>query len=158
MGHMGPVGHDRLVVLGIGNVLMRDDGLGVHILRALREELKNQGVECIEAGTSILDALDLIEPGADVLVLDAASGGEPAGSVYRFGLDDVAARRGISLHEASLPEAFALARLSGSEFGRVVVLGIEPAEIEVSTELSPALSDKLPAILATVRGEVARLL
>jgi len=144
-----------VVVLGIGNELMRDDGVGVAVARALASD---PGVEAIEAGTAISDALDLVADRAAVVVVDAASGGRPPGSIYRFGLGDLAVERGVSLHETSLPEAFALAELSGSRFGAVVVVGVEPAEVEAGEGLSPALQAKLPAIVEAVRAEVGRLL
>ena len=148
----------RVVVLGVGNELLRDEGIGVHVVRELRKGWTDERAELIEAGTALVDALDLAPPGADAVVVDAASGGGEPGSIYRFGLDDVATGRGVSLHESSLPEAFAVAGVAGARFGTVVVLGIEPAVVAAGTELSPALQEKLPAILAVVRREVARLL
>jgi len=147
-----------LAVLGVGNDLMMDDGIGVHIVRALSQEPARPDVELIEAGNAILAGLDAVTPGADVLVIDAADGGQELGSVYRFGLDDIDSRRGVSLHEAAIPEAFAIARLGGSRFGKVTVLGVEPAVVNVGTELSPTLKEKLPAILAVVQREISRLL
>ena len=148
----------RLVILGVGNELMRDDGIGVRVVRELRKRLSDKRLQFIEAGTAVIDALDLVPSGAHVLVVDAASGGQAPGSVYRFGLDDLSVERGVSLHETALPEAFALARLGGAEIGNVVVVGVEPGVVAVGTELSPALEEKLPAILDAVRTEVARLL
>jgi len=155
---MGPTQKSRLAVLGIGNDLMMDDGIGVHLVRALSLEAASPGVELIEAGNAVLGGLDAVPEAADVLVIDAADGGEEPGSVYRFGLDDIDARRGVSLHGAAIPEAFAVARLGGARFGKVTVLGVEPAVVDVGTELSPTLKEKLPAILAVVRREIARLL
>jgi len=155
---MGPMQKSRLAVLGVGNDLMMDDGIGVHLVRALSKEPASPGVELIEAGNAVLGGLDAVPEAADVLVIDAADGGEEPGSVYRFGLDDIDARRGVSLHEAAIPEAFAVARLGGARFGKVTVLGVEPAVVDVGTELSPTLKEKLPAILAVVRREIARLL
>jgi hydrogenase maturation protease len=137
---------------------MRDEGIGVHAVRELRKNWTDARAELIEAGTALVDALDLAPAGADAIVVDAASGGGPPGSVYRFGLEDVAAERGVSLHESSLPEAFAVAQVAGARFGRVVILGIEPGAVEAGTGLSPALEAKLPAILALIRSEVARML
>ncbi len=157
-GSVGSVGSVRLAVVGVGNDLMKDDGIGAHLVRALSHEPASPGVEFIEAGNAILGGLDAVSAGADVLLIDAADGGGEPGSVYRFGLDDIDDRRGVSLHEAAIPEAFAIARLGGSRFGKVTVLGVEPAVVEVGTELSPTLKEKLPAILALVRREIARLL
>jgi hydrogenase maturation protease len=147
-----------VVVVGVGNELMRDDGVGVHVVRHLCQQGRDERVEFIEAGTALAEALDLVPRGADVLVVDAARGGEEPGSVYRLGLNDVGTERGVSLHETSLPEAFALAKLAGTRFGTVVILGVEPGRVEVGTELSPPLREKLPAILDAVRKEVATLL
>ena len=147
----------RLTVLGVGHELMGDDGVGVEAVRRLAAEGLGPGVEAIEAGTSVMDALDIVPSGADVLLIDAAKGGHPPGSVYRFALEDLASQRGMSLHETSLPEAFTLARLAGAEFGKVIVIGVEPARVEPGTELSPMLQEKMPAILGVVRAEIARL-
>ena len=147
-----------VVILGVGNELMRDDGVGVHVVRRLREEWHDDRVELIEAGTAVVEAIDLVPSGAKVVVVDAASGGGAPGSTYRWRLDDVASERVVSLHETSLPEAFAVARLGGSRLGGVLIVGVEPAVVEVGTELSPALTERLPAVLETVQAEVARLL
>ena len=147
-----------MAVLGVGNELMRDDGVGVHAVRRLQHELDDGRVECIEAGTALTDALDLVAPGAHVVVVDAAAGGSTPGSLYRLGLGDLATPRGVSLHERSLPEAVALAQAAGASLGQVVVLGVEPAAVDVGTELSPALEQALPAILDALRAEIARLL
>ena len=147
----------RVVVLGVGNELMRDDAVGVEVVRRLAREPADERVEFLEAGTAVIEALDLVPPGAHVIVIDAASGGGPPGSVYRFGLDDVAVTRGVSLHETALSEAFAVARLGGAAFGNVVILGVEPAEVAVGTRLSPSLQEKLPAVLEAARREIARL-
>lgn len=147
----------RLVVLGVGNELVTDDGVGVHVVRCLSGELGDD-VELIEAGTALADALDLVPDGVDVLIVDAADGGGEPGSVYRLGLDDIASARGVSLHERSLPEVFAVAQVAGSTFGEVVVLGVEPGVVDVGEGLSPALNEKLPVVLDAVRGEIDRLL
>lgn len=147
-----------MVVLGIGNELMRDDGLGVAVVRALAAERLDPRVEAIGAGTALADALDLVTEGAAVVAVDAATGGGAPGSIYRFGLADLAVERGVSLHETSLPEAFALAELAGSRFGEVVVLGVEPAEVAAAEGLSPLLAERVPAIVEAVRAEVGRLL
>lgn len=147
----------RIAVLGVGNETMGDDGLGVHAVRELRAEGVDGDVEIIEAGSAVMEALDLVPPGAEVLVVDAASGGGPPGSVYRFALDDLASQRGMSLHETSLPDAFALARLAGQVFGNIVVIGVEPARVEPGVELSPTLKERMPAVLGAIRAELARL-
>jgi hydrogenase maturation protease len=147
-----------VAVLGIGNELMADDGVGVHAVRRLREEMTEPRVELIEAGTALADALDLVPDGAHVVAVDAAEGGGEPGAVYRVGLAELASPEGVSLHERSLPQAFAAAELGGARFGEVIVLGVEPSVIEFGETLSPPVEAKLPAIIDAVRAEVARLL
>jgi len=148
----------QAVVLGVGNEVMADDGVGVHVLRRLREEWCDPRVAFIEAGTALADALDLVPDGADVVAVDAAEGGGAPGAVYRVGLDELASAQGVSLHERSLPQMFAAAELGGARFGKIIVLGIEPQDIRVGDALSPPLERKLPAIIDAVRAEVAKLL
>jgi hydrogenase maturation protease len=146
----------RVVVVGAGNELMTDDGVGVHVARRLRRTCQDPQVAFVEAGTALADALDLVPDGADVVVIDAAEGGGEPGSVYRLGLGDVASARGVSLHERSLPEVFAAARVGGARFGEVVVLGVEPATVAVGEGLSEALEARLDAICDAARREIAR--
>ncbi|MFW6108257.1 MAG: hydrogenase maturation protease [bacterium] len=146
----------RVVVIGAGNELMTDDGVGVHAVRRLRQTCQDPRVAFVEGGTALADALDLVPDGADVVVVDAAEGGGEPGSVYRLGLSDVASPRGVSLHERSLPEVFAAARVGGARFGEVVVLGVEPATVAVGEGLSEALEARLDAVCDAARREIAR--
>ncbi|HRT94671.1 MAG TPA: hydrogenase maturation protease [Planctomycetota bacterium] len=136
---------------------MTDDGIGPAVVRCLRDDGLGPGVLAVDACTALVDALDLVPSGADVLVVDAVSGGGAPGTVYRIPLGDLAAQRAVTLHDPSLPEAFAMARLSGASFGTVTVLGVEPARVAPGAELSPVLAQRLPAIVETVRGEIERL-
>jgi len=147
-----------VAIVGVGNELMQDDGVGVHAVRRLQRVRLDPRALCIEAGTALAEALDLVPPGSHVLVVDAASGDGQPGSLYRYRLDDLAVERGVSLHETSLPEAFALAQVAGTTLGDVVVLGVEPSVVAVGTELSPTIEERMPSILEAVQAEVARLL
>src|SRR5512139_4200703 len=92
----------RILVVGLGNLLLKDDGVGVHAVRALQNGVP-RGVRAVEVGTAVLDALHLVEWADRILAIDAmASGGHP-GTIYRFGIEDVAeAAVKASLHEVDL--------------------------------------------------------
>jgi hydrogenase maturation protease len=147
----GPV-----LVLGLGNLLLGDEGLGVHAARALQERGGYlPGVEVLEVGTAILDALPALERADKVVVLDAITArGEP-GSVYRIPLKDCRPNRSIaSMHGFDIFRVFSLVRReTPPEF---VVLGIEPAFIGWSLELSAPVAGALPALLEETYQEIGQ--
>jgi hydrogenase maturation protease len=143
------------VVLGLGNLLLGDEGVGVHAAQALLagEPLP---AEVLDVGTAILDALPALEAARRIVVVDAVEAGGPPGSIYRFPLDQAQPQRALAgLHGFDVTRALALAGADDS-VREVVVLGVEPARIAWSLELSPAVADALPALLEAVRTEVAR--
>ena len=145
----------RLLIVGLGNVLMGDDGVGVHAVRALLEE-PIAGVTAVEVGTAVFDALHLFEECDVVLALDAIQAGEEPGAVYQLVPDDAAARApGSSMHELGVRDA--LAMLPSEKRPRLVVLGVEPHTIACGMELSARIEAILPAFLETVREVAASL-
>jgi hydrogenase maturation protease len=130
----------RMVVLGLGNMLMADDGLGLAALAHLQDEwFVPPQVELVDGGTWGMNLLPIIESTDRLLILDAIDAGEPPGSIVE--LRDAAVPRMLSTklspHQIDLREVLALAGLRGTLPGELVALGIQPARIEMSTELSP---------------------
>lgn len=145
----GPPG--AVAVLGLGNVLMKDDGVGVHAVWRLMAD-PPPGCVPIEIGTVSLAAIDHLEGARTVIALDAVQAGHPPGTIVRFVLDDSAREAAWSLHDLGLPGV--LAMISPPLRPRVVVLGVEPAEVHMGLGLSPAVADALPRLLAAVRREL----
>ncbi|HEX9185544.1 MAG TPA: hydrogenase maturation protease [Vicinamibacteria bacterium] len=142
------------VVLGLGNLLLGDEGVGVHAARALLDA-GLPGAEVLDVGTAILDALPEIGRAERLVVVDAVEAGGPPGSIYRLALDQVrpAATLG-GLHGFDLARTLALAG-RGDPPPEVVVLGVEPLRLEWSLELSPVVASALPFLLDAVRREVS---
>jgi hydrogenase maturation protease len=129
-----------MVVLGLGNMLMADDGLGLAALAHLQDEwFVPPQVELVDGGTWGMNLLPIIESTDRLLILDAIDAGGPPGSIVE--LRDAAVPRMLSTklspHQIDLREVLALAGLRGTLPGELVALGIQPARIEMSTELSP---------------------
>jgi hydrogenase maturation protease len=139
------------VVLGLGNVLMKDDGVGVHAVWALMAD-PPPGCVPIEIGTVSLAALDYLEGAVSVVALDAVEAGHPPGTVVRFELDERARGEASSLHDLGLPGV--LSMLPEASRPRVIVLGVEPAEVDIGLDLSPVVAGALPRLLAAVRREL----
>jgi hydrogenase maturation protease len=112
-----------------------------------------EGVTILDIGTSVLEALPELERAKRVIVIDAVKADGPAGSVYRVSYDDCVTNSAIaSMHGFDLSRTMALAQRE--QLPEVIVIGIEPARIEWSMELSPEVSEALPAVLAAVEEEI----
>jgi hydrogenase maturation protease len=144
------------LVLGLGNLLLADEGVGVHAARALAGGPPCAGVTVLDVGTAVLDALPALEEAERVVVIDALKAGGPPGTVYRIPLADCARAETIAgMHGFDLPRVLALA--GRKEAPEVVVIGVEPERIEWSLELSPSVAAALPAVVEAVGAEVARV-
>ncbi|HVI93189.1 MAG TPA: hydrogenase maturation protease [Anaeromyxobacter sp.] len=146
----------RTLVLGIGNVLLRDEGVGVHVVRALARDPEPPRFAVLEVGTAFLDALAAIEQAERIIIVDAMQGFEAPGTIYRVPFDECARREIVaSMHGFDLSRVFYLAgRTSAPE---VIVIGVEPALIDWGTELSPELLELVPTIMAIVSAEADRV-
>jgi hydrogenase maturation protease len=145
----------RIVVIGVGNLLLKDEGIGIHVVKALQEIGLPDDVKLIDGGTSP-DLIAYTRAGDKLIIIDAArASGEP-GSVYRFGLDDLAGGKQTltSAHEMGVAENLRIMTLTGTAPRETVIIGIEPWEIGWGTELSPALRKKLPEIVKIALREI----
>lgn len=139
-----------IAVLGIGNVLLSDEGLGVRALERM-EELYDfpEEVQLIDGGTLGIDLLYHLEGVRKLLVLDAVSGGKPPGTLYVFKGEQVKTyfRRKVSMHEIGFQEVLALMEVMEKPIPEIVVMGIEPKSLELGTELSPEVEEKIPELI-----------
>lgn len=142
-----------IVVLGIGNTLLKDEGVGCHVAHAL-EEIPLPNIKVIDGGTSP-DVTQPIEDADKLIIVDAAKGGGIPGEVYRFQLDDMTLEQKpfLSLHDISLIDNLLLTKTLHN-IGEVTIIGVEPKEIEWGLELSPELQEKLPHIVEIILAEL----
>jgi hydrogenase maturation protease len=145
----------RIVVVGVGNLLLKDEGIGIHAVRALQEIDLPPDIKIIDGGTSP-DLIAYTRAGDKMIIIDAAKAGGRAGSIYRFKPEDLAAGKGTltSAHEMGVAENLKLMTLTGNQPREIVIIGIEPKDIDWGTELSPELQAKLPEIIRIVLGEI----
>ncbi len=142
-----------IYVVGLGNPLMRDDGIGLAALERLsrRPDLP-AGIGLVDGGTWGMNLLPLIESADAVLLLDAIRLGAEPGGVHELEGDAVPRRLAhkLSPHQIDLGEVLAIAMLRGRLPARLLALGIEPAEIEMGTGLSRDVEAAMPKLLARV--------
>ncbi|HEY7684285.1 MAG TPA: HyaD/HybD family hydrogenase maturation endopeptidase [Gemmatimonadales bacterium] len=138
-----PEGRPPTVVLGLGNPLMGDDGLGLAVLARLREEWDwPPEVELVDGGTWGMNLLPLIEDAGALLLLDAIRTGARAGEPVRLERDRLPRylAHKLSPHQIDLKEVLALAELRGTLPALTVAIGAEPGEVTLSTTLTPELA------------------
>ena len=150
-------GATRSVVLGVGNVILADEGAGVRCVERLDATgAVPAGVTAIDGGTSTHELLGELEDLDLLVIVDAvASGGEP-GSLVRLEGDQIpsAFSSQLSPHQHGINDLLATLRLVGRAPGRVVLWGVTPARIELGLELSPAVAAALPALCDRVVAEL----
>jgi hydrogenase maturation protease len=143
-----------VLILGIGNLLLSDEGVGVHAVRALGKRKLPPGLETLDGGTSGADLVDHLDGRAKVIVIDAASGDGSPGTIYRCEAYDLIEQGGsLSLHEFGLADSLHMAERLGCAPQRVVVLGVQPATMEPGLELSPEVSAALPKVIQLALAE-----
>ncbi len=149
-----------LLVLGVGNLLLCDDGVGLELLRRLAGEgVEGAEVELVDGGTQGLALLPYLDGRRALLILDAVSRGAPPGTVHVLDDPEPAAPDGpvLAPHGGNASDLLNAARLLGALPARVVVVGVEPALVRTGTELSPEVQAALPEALSAVRQSVRRL-
>jgi len=148
----------RVAVIGVGNLLLKDEGIGVHIAHALQEVNIPHGInlEIIDGGTS-LDLPVYFEGVDKLIIIDAVKAGSKPGAIYRFHPCDLTleTKGVISVHELGLEQSLKMMSLIGNEPKEIVIIGIEPKEIDWGIELSAELQQKIPEIIKVVLGEIS---
>ncbi len=147
----------RIVVLGIGNTILCDEGLGVKALERIRERYDfSPKIELIDGGTIGIDLLYFIEGADKLLVFDAVLGDKHPGSLYLFKNEEVKKyfRRKVSMHEIGFQEVLGLLEVKGKEIKEMVVMGIEPKVIDIGTELSPEVEKSMDKLIDMAIGQL----
>ncbi len=146
-----------ILVLGLGNSILRDEGLGVRAVARFVERYElPPGVAASEGGTLGPHLLPDLEGVRDLLIIDAVSSERPPGSLIRLDGEVLAAvlTPRSSLHQFGLAELLALSGLLGEPPRRVVLWGMVPAAIEPGLDLSPTVAAGLDALVEAVAGEL----
>jgi hydrogenase maturation protease len=145
----------KTLVLGIGNLLLCDEGVGVHVARALKREQLPENVVILEVGTAFLDALPEIEQADCIIIVDAMQAEHAPGTIYRVPFDDCVKPECIaSLHGFDLSRVMFMAGRESTP--ETVVIGVEPARIDWGTDLSPEIQEMIPSVIEAIKTEIAR--
>ncbi len=143
----------RVLVLGLGNPLRGDDGIGPRVVAELNRRGLPAGVTALDGGSGGLNLLQVMEGWERVVVVDAADMGKRPGEFVRFTPDEVELVEGenhLSFHNAGLTEALALARALDHPLPPLVIFGVQPERIGWGKGLSPVMERTIPALVRAV--------
>ncbi len=147
-----------VVVLGLGNPLMTDEGVGVYLIERLMPSASEYpAVEFVDAGTGGLSILYHIENRHKAILIDCVFMDEPPGTIRRFTPDQVQSTKVLaheSLHEADLMRIIAMARELGQAPGEIVIFGIQPERVEPGLGLSRTLMERIDEYISMILHEL----
>ncbi|MBE0501832.1 MAG: HyaD/HybD family hydrogenase maturation endopeptidase [Desulfuromonadales bacterium] len=147
-----------VLVLGLGNLLMSDDSVGVRAIQRLQSEYQvPEGVTLLDGGTLGLDLLPYIELADTLLIIDALEMQAPPGSLFRLEGDEVprAFANKLSVHQMGLQDLLAVAELQGYVPQKLVVHGIQAGSIEMKLALSSPVEQAMESLNNAVIDELA---
>lgn len=148
----------RVVVLGIGNTIMSDEGVGVHAVEALRRAfILPDFVEIIDGGTSSMELLDDLADLDLLLVVDAVNAGKPEGTLVRLADSQVPVffRSKLSPHQIGLSDVMASLEFVDQFPKHMVVIGVQAEKFDLGLEMSPLIAARVPDLVAMVVAELA---
>ena len=145
------------IVIGLGNVVLSDDGVGVHAVRRLRERTRwRDSVELIEGGTAGLLLLPHLADAQHAIIVDAIDTGAPAGTLVRLEGEDwpTAFATRVTVHDVGLRDLLGAAQLTGALPRQLVLHGVQPATTSIGIELSAPVAGALEQLVSAVEAEL----
>ena len=148
----------NILILGTGNVLLKDEGLGVKALEYLRDAYSlPPELTLVDGGVGGLSLISVIRGHNPVIIIDAIRKNGPPGTPYRIRGEKRLLRSGFkisSLHGLGIKELLALSDMEGKK--EIVIIGMEPLDVSGGLRLSPLVQSRLPLLLELLRKELKR--
>jgi hydrogenase maturation protease len=147
------------LVLGLGNILLRDEGVGVRVVERLQERFEfPSGVRVLDGGTLGLDLLSYVEAADRLLILDAVDLGAEPGAIAHLEGEEIPAFLSVKIspHQMGLSDLLAATRLRDVYPEEVVLWGVQPAAIDVGLELSPVVAAQVDVLVDHAVAELSR--
>ncbi|HEX8988956.1 MAG TPA: HyaD/HybD family hydrogenase maturation endopeptidase [Rhodocyclaceae bacterium] len=148
----------RAVVLGIGNIILSDEGVGVRAVEAFERRYRlPEDVLAIDGGTSSMELIDELSSLDFLLVFDTIVAGKPPGTIVKLAGDEVPAffRRKLSPHQISLSDLLASLEFLGQAPKDIVVIGVQPVTLELGMELTEPVAARLAEVVEMGAAEFA---
>ncbi|MBI5682394.1 MAG: HyaD/HybD family hydrogenase maturation endopeptidase [Deltaproteobacteria bacterium] len=150
----------KITVIGVGNLLLRDEGVGVRTVEYIIENhLLPADIEVIDGGTGGMKIVSLIQNTDYLIIIDAVNGRGMAGDICRLTINDISpmVKQKRTLHGIGMQEVFSLLQLMGGKMPETIVIGVAPMDISYGDKLSPKIKRAVPKIAAKVIKEVKNI-
>lgn len=151
----------RILVLGVGNSILKDEGFGVHVIEELTKQRDSLGipknVELMDGATLGLDLLYCLEGRDKIILLDIVNAGADPGEIFKFTPKDIKTKsvaNKVSMHQVTLFDVLTMAEVTGILPEDVVVIAVQPGEISWGEELTPAVEAQIPRVIELVIKEL----
>ena len=148
---------NEVTILGIGNVILRDDGFGVRVAEYLDKHYEfPESVQIVDGGTLGIELTQYVTGTEKLLVIDSINGGAEPGTTFRFHNDDVMEhfQDKLSAHEVGIQDVLGLLTVTGHKIPDVVVIGAQPYDVEAGVELSEGMMQLLPSMVEQALTEL----
>lgn len=156
---MDQIKSNPIVLLGVGNILLTDEGFGVHVVNQLREDyVFNPPITILDGGTMGMELLTYMRGMTKLLLVDAINGGDAPGTVYEFPHEEMNSyfTEAISVHEVGMQDILRIRTLQEDPLEDAVVIGVEPESLELGLDLSETtqvvvkdVKERILAVLAS---------
>jgi hydrogenase maturation protease len=151
----------NLVIIGVGNYLQADEGVGIHAINELSKEKLDARVKLVDGGTAGIDLLFWLEGAGFVIIIDCLEAKAEPGTIFRLtaeemilSLKEAPKRKGFSLHDIDLKDVLLVAKRLNM-LPPTIIFGIQPREITVSHHLSGPVKRALPKLIQVVKEEIS---
>jgi hydrogenase maturation protease len=147
----------KITILGIGNTLFSDEGVGIHVLPLLEDALKDyENVEIIEGLTDGMKLLGPVEDAEYLIIIDAINAGKEGGTIMKLEGDDIPAYFGIkmSIHQLGFQEVLLATKMRERYPKQIIMFGMQPTSLELGVELTETNRKRLGELAEVVMNQV----
>ncbi len=149
----------KVLILGVGNILLSDDGFGVHLINSLADTPFPPNVQVLEAGTVSHQLIPLFRELDHLIIIDVVEAGDTPGSLFRFSPEDLqfTKEQMVSLHQISLIDVLTMAELTGGK-PKTVIIGVQPKDVSTwSLELTEPVKAVIPKVKELIFEELKKI-
>jgi len=145
-----------ILVVGVGNSIQKDDGVGIHAINALAGRSLPEDVDLLDGGTMGIELLPWLERRETIIFIDAVDASMTPGTIFRFEPQqiDYDITPKMSIHQIGLIDALAMSTLNGVSPRRVVILGVQPAVVDWGEDLTDAVKPAVEKVVNRVLNEI----
>lgn len=138
----------KILILGVGNILLSDEGVGVRVIEYLQTQPLPPGIELVDGGTAGADLIDVLAERDTVIIIDAVQADHPPGTILKLTPDDLLPQMDnpLSLHDLDIPQTLSMTKILNCAPERVVCIGVVPENINPGMELTKTIGGLIPQI------------